>query len=169
MSDTWSEKFKDQLEARERELDLPRKLTAKDFTLYKRCVLELYERVESKVRTVPQIEVTRPVVTRSDRFRVDVQGVIDTIHSLVLRWRDRRLELVPEGINLGRNKGRVRFKHNAPGVSKFLYAALMDVADAGNPEGVAWVLLDREREEESNRRLDDAALERILEAAFLKA
>ena len=170
MTGDWKDRFKDGIADRERALAQPRKISSQDFAHYKRHVLELYERLCTKVTDIPQIEVTRPIVTRSDRCRVDVQGMIETVHALVLRFQDRRLELLPEGLNLEQSRGRVRLRHNGKQLSRFLYATLEPRDQDAEAQESEWYLLDKEkppRSSERLQRLEDELLEEILEKVFL--
>jgi len=173
MSGSWEKRFKQEISELDQSLSQPTKVSSQDFALYKKMVLDLYERISEKVADIPQIEVSRPTISRSERYRVDVQGVIETVHALVLRFHEKRLEFHPEGLNFGRSRGRVRLRHNHKGLSRFLYASLeQSGGDAGGK--LAWFLLDREQPASGEsgtsdrlRPLDDAAVEMLLEQIFL--
>jgi hypothetical protein len=173
MPGSWKDRFKQEISELDQSLSQPKKVSSQDFALYKQKVLELYERISAKVVDIPQIEVSRPIISRSDRYRVDVQGVIETVHALVLRFHEKRLEFHPEGLNFGRSRGRVRLRHNGKGLSRFLYASLEQ--PSGDPSGdLKWFLLDREQPtageggaSERLRPLDDSAIEMLLEQIFL--
>jgi len=166
VSDSWQSKFTEKLQARQQS----RKELRRDFGAYQEMVVKLFELIMSKVSGIDTIQVQRPMPVRTDKFRENITGHIDTIKSMTLRCDGKLVEFVPEGINFDFGKGRVRILHKSKNLPDYLYLYLVvdPASTAEYPANLTWVIHDRDGElQAASSPFDEARIEALIEAAFL--
>ena len=157
----WADKFQDKL----RKKELASQEARKSFGVYQKYALELFDSIESKVKSVEVINVVRTVIGHSG-------PAPGPIKALTLKCHGYFIKFIPEGINLDDSRGRVRIEHNAKALSKFIYMHLIidRQSDAPYPENLLWVLnINGETDIifEELPPFGDKELENLIETCFL--
>ena len=164
----WGDKFSERLEEKNKILQEDRK----SFQVYREHVTHLFDLIEEKVAPVSSILVTRSILARTEQYRKDVRGTLETIKSLQLKCATRIVEFVPDGINtpVGHGRIRVRTPSRQYGQFVFLYLVKNPKSEKPFPENLAWVIQDQKDGAEPTRcpMFDEEALEQLIEASFLE-
>lgn len=106
------------------------------------------------------------MVTRTDSFRRDVRGEVQVIRTMNLSCNGLMLSLVPEGINFGKARGRIRIRHSSKNLPPYLYLLLMSAPDGATEDDVVWALKTDEDQKEYPI-FTEASFEKLLEQCFL--
>lgn len=158
----WSENFKKKLQ----EKDRASQEAKKSFQVYKDALMQLFDHIESKVKSVAEISIVRTVVGSSS-------PTPGPIKALTLKCGDKFLKFVPEGINPDQSRGRIRIEHNNKSLSKFIYLHLIidPKSTAIFPDNLIWVFNANGEDVADFTQLpqfEEKHLEQLMENCFLE-
>ncbi len=164
----WGDKFRSRLEEQKQAKQEERK----SFDIYRDHVMRLFDTIEGKVKNVAAIQVSKPIVGRTEFYGKDVRG-LETVKSLCLKCGDKTIEFLPDGINTPYGKGRIRLRHSSKKLGQFVYLYLVKDPKSASPypENLTWVIQDQKDGQEPTRCpvFDDRRIEDVIEACFLDA
>ncbi len=118
------------------------------------------------MKSLDLVKVTYSMMTRTDSFRQDVRGEVQVIRTMNLLCNGHMLSLIPEGINFGKARGRIRIRHSSKALPPYLYLLLMNNPHGQHEDDVVWVL-KTEEEQKEYPIFNEAAFEKLIEKCFL--
>jgi hypothetical protein len=106
------------------------------------------------------------MVTRTDSFRRDVRGEVQVVRTLNLSCDGKNLSFIPEGINFGKARGRIRIRHTTRNLPPYMYLLLIPNEVSEDSDAAVWALKTEEDQKEYGI-FNEVSFEKLVEQCFL--